>query len=192
MSPHFVDSLGGLRSILAAVHDVVLVLDEDRRIRYINRLEEGYTMDDVLGAPAESFIQPGSKEVSERALDAAYERGETSDYEVAIPSPSGPEIWYRSRLFPIRRDGRTVAVVIMASNVTELKRAQAELEDLRRLLPVCSWCDRIQNEDGSWEELADYLKRETGTGVSHGLCPDCFQRQMSGLDEKETKAGGAG
>lgn len=178
MSGEFIDGLGGLRGLLAAVDDYVVVLDEDRIIRYLNRVAEGYRMDEVLGAPAEVLVRPDTRERSREALDAAYQRGEAAHYDVSVPRPEGPDLWLRSRLFPVRRDGRTVAVVIFASDITELKRAQAQARDLKRLLPVCSWCDRIQSEGGDWEELAVYLKREASTEVSHGLCPECSVRHL--------------
>lgn len=183
MSPHFVDDLGGLRSLLATVDDYVIVLDENRLIRYINRVEEDFEMDEVLGAPAEVFLRPDTQERTREALDAVYQKGEKAQYDVTVARPGGAELWFRSRLFPIRRDGRTVAVVIFASDVTELKQAQAEARELKRLLPVCSWCDRIRNDEGDWEEVSLYLKRETGTGVSHSLCPDCSERHMGEVME---------
>jgi PAS domain S-box-containing protein len=182
VSGEFIDQLGGLRSLLATVHDYVIVLDEDRVIRYVNRVEEDRRMDEVLGQPAEAFLSPDTRERSREALDAAFQRGETAHYDVNVPRPCGSDMWLRSRLFPMRRDARTVAVVIFASDITELKQAQAEARDLKRLLPVCSWCDRIRNDEGEWETVALYLKRESGTTVSHSLCPDCSETQMSELE----------
>lgn len=55
---------------------------------------------------------------------------------------------------------------------------------LRRLLPICSWCDRIRTEDGSWKTIERYLGEKMQTSVTHGLCPDCYGREMDGLERE--------
>lgn len=53
---------------------------------------------------------------------------------------------------------------------------------LRQVLPICSWCDRIQNDEGSWETIESYLGHELNTQITHGMCPDCHRRQMQRLE----------
>jgi PAS domain S-box-containing protein len=153
-------------------------------ILYLNRLEAGYDWGNVIGTAAEAIIDPGSIETFRTALSATYETGESQEYEVIIVAPDGAEIWYRSQTYPLRRDGQIAAIMLQASNVTELKRAQDEIEELRRLLPICAWCNRIRNDEGSWESLGAYLKREADTDVTHGLCPACLDRQLNELPEQ--------
>jgi hypothetical protein len=43
------------------------------------------------------------------------------------------------------------------------------------LITRCAWCDRYLVGD-QWlrkEEVAAFL-RDDGSGVTHGICPDCF------------------
>jgi len=55
----------------------------------------------------------------------------------------------------------------------ELEKALEEIKTLRDFLPVCAWCKKVRDDEGYWEELGEYLKKQIGTTVSHGICPDC-------------------
>lgn len=50
---------------------------------------------------------------------------------------------------------------------------QHRVAELRGLLPICSYCKRIRNEDGSWESLEGYVGGRTSASFSHQLCPAC-------------------
>lgn len=51
-----------LRSILETAPDIMMSLDRDRNIRFINRLAPGYRMEDVVGRSAYDFISPDTLE----------------------------------------------------------------------------------------------------------------------------------
>jgi hypothetical protein len=57
---------------------------------------------------------------------------------------------------------------------------------------IAAWCDRIQGEDGVWQSVEKYLKKTADTDVSHGLCPECFQKELDGLDVTGGAEGSAG
>lgn len=80
---------------------------------------------------------------------------------------------------PVRDGESIVGAVIRATDITEFKSVQEELVQVRRLLPMCAWCGRIQGENGAWESINSYLKRVGKTDVSHGLCPECEDTQLS-------------
>lgn len=41
------------------------------------------------------------------------------------------------------------------------------------IVPLCSWCRKIRNDEGEWEQVETYIKRVSGTDVTHGVCPVC-------------------
>jgi len=57
--------------------------------------------------------------------------------------------------------------------LAELRSALHEVETLKGLLPICSHCKRIREEDGSWHELEDYLSQKSELSFSHNICPQC-------------------
>lgn len=54
-------------------------------------------------------------------------------------------------------------------------RTHVQLHLLRAILPICSYCNRIRNSAGEWERLESYMHRQTGSQLSHGICPDCYE-----------------
>jgi PAS domain S-box-containing protein len=50
---------------------------------------------------------------------------------------------------------------------------ERELANLRRLLPICMLCKKIQKTDGEWVQLEEYIERLSRAEFTHGLCPAC-------------------
>lgn len=61
----------------------------------------------------------------------------------------------------------------------ELQQMLAQVKTLRGLLPICSWCKRIRNDGGYWEEVETYLHDHSEVAFSHGVCPDCLIQYKS-------------
>ncbi len=175
------DDADALDLILENIPEIVILVDRKGVIRYISRVEPGYDLDRVLGMRADAIMVPESKAVFMAALEAALSAGKTIDYEVQTGTPDGGTAWYQSRVAPYRRGKSIVGAVLLATNITELKRARATMDQFRRLLPVCAWCDRIHSPDGSWEHIHTYLKRHVDEEITHGVCPDCHRREIQGL-----------
>jgi GAF domain-containing protein/ribosomal protein S27AE len=53
------------------------------------------------------------------------------------------------------------------------ERALAEVSLLQGMLPICSYCKKIRNDQDSWEQLESYISEHTHATFSHGICPDC-------------------
>lgn len=191
MDPRIDDDAARLGQVLATIPGFVMVIDPDGVIRYINRVEEGFDREKVIGTPSVTFLHAVSGEIFAAALDRVVESGEETSFEVSLPLPDGSTRWYESRMFPMKEDGRVGSVLLVGADVTELRDAQEALDRLRRLLPVCAWCDRIRGEDGGWMSVEAYLKKETGTDVTHGLCPDCREREFGGGGDDEIPNGDA-
>jgi len=56
----------------------------------------------------------------------------------------------------------------------ELKKALEKIKTLRGLLPVCSYCKKIRNDDDYWQKVNAYIQKNSGTYFSHSLCPACL------------------
>jgi PAS domain S-box-containing protein len=68
--------------------------------------------------------------------------------------------------------------------VTELQDATQEIRTLKRILPLCSYCNKIRDAEGHWERFEVYLGKHYQTDISHGICPDCARKHYPGLINK--------
>jgi hypothetical protein len=52
--------------------------------------------------------------------------------------------------------------------------SEAQIKILAGLLPICSSCKKIRNEDGEWEQLEAYISTRSEARFSHGFCKPCM------------------
>ena len=90
---------------------------------------------------------------------------------------------------PIKLQGKTYTIGI-DRDVTERRRAEAEREKLidelqqaivdiktlSGLVPICSNCKKIRDDQGFWTNLEKYIQERTPAHFSHGICPDCAKK----------------
>ena len=122
---------------------------------------------------ARDFVSPETMAVFTAALANVLEKGRTEKFDSEVSLPDGTRGWYRSEMYSLFEDGDVAAVVLTSSNITALKAAQEAAARMRKLLPICAWCDTIRREDGAWETIEAYVKRVGDVDVTHGICPTC-------------------
>lgn len=47
---------------------------------------------------------------------------------------------------------------------------------LEELLPICSYCKKIRDDQNYWQQMESYINERTGSEFSHSVCPDCVVR----------------
>lgn len=176
---------GRLSEILRLLPEVVLFIDRDRRIRYINRTQEGHALQDVIGSKALDFVVPEVRERQAELLDRVFDTGEPAEYEIPVFDGDGEREWYEGILIPVVDDGCVTGVVVVTRNATERHRAEEEAEKLRHLIPVCSWCKKVRDDEGYWQELEAYIEEAGQSRVTHGMCPRC-EREKFGRGDRGT------
>jgi hypothetical protein len=66
--------------------------------------------------------------------------------------------------------------------IYELEQALNEIKTLRGLIPLCSWCKKIRDDQGFWQRLEDYLRAHTEAEFTHGMCPECLENQLATME----------
>jgi hypothetical protein len=44
------------------------------------------------------------------------------------------------------------------------------------MLPICSACNKIRNDEGYWERIETYIRERSDAEFTHGICPDCAKK----------------
>lgn len=57
--------------------------------------------------------------------------------------------------------------------VEDLHRSLSEIKVLETFLPICSQCKKIRDQEGSWQQLEQYISEHSNTQFSHSFCPEC-------------------
>lgn len=66
----------------------------------------------------------------------------------------------------------------LADQVADLQAALADVKQLHGLLPICSYCKRIRDDQNYWQQVESYVAEHTDVQFSHGYCPDCYRRHV--------------
>jgi phosphoserine phosphatase RsbU/P len=66
----------------------------------------------------------------------------------------------------------------LADRVQELEKALTQVRRLEGLLPICSYCKRIRNEQDYWERVDAYISQHANVRFSHNICPECYEKHV--------------
>jgi len=105
--------------------------------------------------------------------------------------------YFDNSVYPIRDpQGNITTLAILEKDITERKRADEERErlildhlnaitrinKLNGLLPICSSCKKIRDDEGYWTQLEAYISEHSDTTFTHSLCPECAAKTYAELD----------
>ena len=71
----------------------------------------------------------------------------------------------------------------LADRVKKLEEALVKIRTLQGLLPICSYCKKIRNDQDYWEQIETYVADHSQAEFTHGICPDCLEKHIKGQME---------
>jgi len=60
--------------------------------------------------------------------------------------------------------------------IEELASTLKEVKTLQGLIPICSYCKSIRNDEGYWGQIEHYIQAHSKATFSHGICPECEKK----------------
>jgi len=132
-----------------------------------------------------------------RCLDTyltAFKKHEIFEMEYRLRRNDGAYRWIFDRGVPFNDDGgRFAGYVGSAIDITEKIEAQevlrkaeeAELNQLRGMLPICASCKAIRDDSGYWNRIETYISEHSDAIFTHGLCPSCAEKLYPDIYKKD-------
>jgi PAS domain S-box-containing protein len=189
-------------NIVQGMQEGILIEDAEGRITFANPKAA-----DLLAYPPHSLIgKHWASIVSPRDLDAVRlesakrSKGIVSRYEATLLTRDGrelPAIISARPLFDLDRFNGVLSVFTDISEraqaekerealIGELQEALAKVKTLSGMLPICSSCKKIRDDQGYWHRVEEYIQEHSEADFSHGLCPECAHRLYPDIfDEDE-------
>ncbi len=62
---------------------------------------------------------------------------------------------------------------MLAGKIEELHQALDHIKTLRGIVPICSCCKKIRDDQGYWNQVEVYIREHTEVEFSHSICPEC-------------------
>ena len=172
--------------------DLLCQLDFSGYFKRLNPAWErtlGWSRAELMSRPFIEFVHPDDRERTLGQNARVREGGQALGFENRYLCKDGSYRWFLWSAAP-DSDGRVIYSV--ARDVTERKRAEeereqlvrqlqaalAEVRSLRAILPICSYCKRVRDDENYWQSVEEYISEHTDTRFSHGICPSCFEREV--------------
>ena len=135
-----------LRMITDNAPDIIIQLDRQGTILYMNRTIPGHTMEECLGTNFKDRTLPEFHEEMTRSLELVFNESITQTYQSQIKLGNGELRWYRSRISPVREGDSVRNAIMITRDITEIllnEEVLRESEDKRNAIIVTAM-------DGFW------------------------------------------
>lgn len=63
----------------------------------------------------------------------------------------------------------------LTERVAELREALLNVKQLGGLLPICSYCKKIRDDQNYWQQVESYVGKHSDAKFSHSICPQCYE-----------------
>lgn len=91
-----------------------------------------------------------------------------------------PHLIFGAKATPINwQESLFEGIVIAAVGVMIIGHTRMMFQRMKYLegiLPVCSSCKKIRDENGQWHAIESYIHDKSAARFSHGICPECKKR----------------
>lgn len=74
---------------------------------------------------------------------------------------------------------------LLEEQTVELEEALEKVKLLSGIIPICAWCKKIRDDSGYWDQLENYISEHSYADFSHGVCPECYEKQLKDISDIE-------
>ncbi len=186
--------LNGVEEPFFAVSiDLLCCLDFTGYFKRLNPAWErtlGFTIAELMAKPFIDFVHPDDRERTLKQNRSVRAVGENAlSFENRYLCKDGSYRWLRWNAAP---DAEQQVIYSVARDITEQKCAEdereqlvrelqaalAEVKTLQQILPICSYCRKIRDDENYWHTVEGYISRHTSSMFSHGICPTCYETEV--------------
>ena len=190
----------------AVAIDMMCLLDYSGYFKRLNPAWErtlGFTIAELTSRPFIEFVHPDDRERTLRQNSEVRGGGQAIAFHNRYMCKDGSFRWF---LWNAASHAGEQAIHSVARDITawkqaeeerdnlvrELQRALAEVRQLQQILPICSYCKKIRDDEASWSSVESYISRHTSTRFSHSICPSCYETEVEPQFRASAAHGDAG
>jgi PAS domain S-box-containing protein len=120
--------------------DYVAVVDRTGTILFCNRVDSGWSPEQVIGQSMLAFTMPESAVELQQVIEEVFATGQEQRLETTVRRSGGGLNYFSLRLGPVLVAGRPAAILVCCENILPLKTSEKTLHHertlLRRLLKI--------------------------------------------------------
>ncbi len=193
-----------VKYVFDALPSIIFVVDDDVRIQEYNR-----TASEFLQSTRSSVLKRRGGEVLHclHATDVPEGCGRGPFCKNCIIRQSVTDAFHgnriarrRARIEIIRNGGKTEIYGLITASPFDYQGKPlvllviediSEIAELQKMIPICSVCRKIRDDEESWSRIEAYFKKQWDVDFSHCLCPECYEIEREKLEAHAKKASGS-
>lgn len=177
-----------LASVMAYAPDMICRVDQHGIVEFINHAESGATAEELIGTPADQWIEKAQRPAMQRAWREVIMTGRAQEVEVQSVVTGR---WYSCHLGPIQVNGRISSAILIAHDITDRKTAEQALrhhqEELeQRVQQRTAELHHRENQERWFHEKLTQLNRTsnklTACPTVESLCRTAVQLGVEAVD----------
>jgi PAS domain S-box-containing protein len=183
-----------LAAIVESSDDAIYGKTPDGTIVSWNRGAErifGYPADEIIGRSIELLYPAGQRDELIGIMEQIRHGERVGRYDTVRRHKDGYGIPVSVTVSPIKNwKGEIIGASVIARDITdrirdeeerekligELTEALGQVTTLSGLLPICSSCKRIRDNQGSWQPVEAYIISHSDALLTPSVCPDCAKQ----------------
>jgi PAS domain S-box-containing protein len=151
-------------------------------------LFRGRTMEQEIGNGWAEGVHPDDYDRCLTIYLESFKNRETFEMEYRLMRHDGVYRWIFDRGVPYSSDqGEFAGYIGSCIDVTDRVEAQEalrlkleeEIHMLKGIIPICCYCKKIRDDKEIWQQLESYISRHSHANFSHGICPECFEKESA-------------
>ena len=172
--------------------DMLCFLDFNGHFKRLNPAWErtlGFTREELMARPFIEFVHPEDRQRTLNQNADVRGGGQALGFENRYLCKDGSYRWFHWNaasnsservIYSVARDvtNSKLAEAERERLLRHLQDALAEVKTLRAILPICSYCKKIRDDEDYWHSIETYISLHTPTMFSHGICPSCMKTEV--------------
>lgn len=115
--------------LLINIPDIILIVDLEYKIKYINHILPGYNMNNVLGSIIYDYVPIKDHQLLEEMVKECIKTGKMQENIVQILDPSNQLLWFETRIIPLRKiTNKIESLLFITNDVTKIRETQFNLK----------------------------------------------------------------
>ena len=190
------------RDLFENANDAIFILDSELNYTNVNQKAIdlfGYSREEFLQLNVKDVIPPEQYQKSDIEFLKLNEKKKYEKFVGKQRTKDGRWLDIEVNSSAIVKNGKVIGSRDIVRDITarrnaeakkeeliaELQNALAEIKTLRGIVPICSYCKKVRDDEGYWNQVDAYIQKHTEAKFSHSICPKCAEKYFSELFEKE-------
>ena len=117
---------------------------------------------------------------SSKTYEEQFESQEKPKYLLVTKGPMYNDRGEVDGVFGVGRDITDLKLLQMeiTEKVAQLETALSTVRQLEGIIPICSYCKKIRDDEKSWHQMENYISNHSEARFSHGICPECYESEL--------------